>query len=59
MKYKVDFLVVGRYNGHVIKQDSLYVEAKDRAYAEDKVYKMLTDDKSPSKNEIILIDRRE
>ena len=58
-KVKVDFLIVSRYRGNVIKQSSIYVEANDRKKALKKAYSMLASDKSPSRNEIILIDSRE
>ena len=58
-KIKVDFLIVSRFKGRVIKQSSLYIQTKNRKYAEKRAYMMLTSNNSPSRNEIILIDSRE
>lgn len=58
-KIKVDFLIISRIKGTVVKQSSVYEYALDRKTAEKKAYERLTKEFSPNRSDIILIDHKE
>ena len=58
-KIKINFLIVSRYRGNVVKQSSVYIHAKDRKTAEKRAYLMLKSNNSPNSGDIILIDSKE